>query len=245
VGIVCALSAEARALGPVKELEPPLAVLDDGTLLAVNGMGWAAAAAAASALAGAGAAALISFGLAGGLDPVLEPGAILLPAQILSPEDAPIATAGPWRVRLERAFAPQGLAALVASGPLLTSRRAIASVAAKGALFRDSGAVAVDMESYAVAQVALAQGLPFLAVRVIVDAAGDSLPQAVAVAADAAGKLRPWRLIGALIRSPAELAPLLRLARRFRAAHHSLAAAARALALAPPVLHAGAEASGP
>jgi hopanoid-associated phosphorylase len=218
--------------------DAPLAVLADGTLLAVNGMGCAAAAAGASALVGAGAGALLSFGLAGGLDPGLKPGAILLPAQILSPDGAPIATAGSWRARLEQAFASQGLVALVARGPLLTSQRAVASVAAKSALFRASGAVAVDMESYAIAQVAVANGLPFLAVRAIVDGADDSLPQAVAVAADAAGRLRLWRLIGALVRAPAELASLLRLARRYRAASHSLSAAARALPLAPPLLRA-------
>ena len=228
MGIVCALTAEARALGPMKPRNAPLAVLDDGTLLAVNGMGCAAAAAAASALVGAGAGALVSFGLAGGLDPALDPGAVLLPVRILSADGAPIATTGSWRARLEQALAPQ---AFVAHGPLLTSPRAIASVEAKSTLFRKSGAVAVDMESYAIAQVALEAGVPFLAVRVIVDGAADSLPHAVAAAADAAGELRLWRLIGALVRAPAELAPLLRLARRYRAARHSLATVAHALAL--------------
>jgi hopanoid-associated phosphorylase len=228
VGIVCALAAEARALGPMQPRNAPLAVLDDGTLLAMNGMGCAAAAAGASALVGAGVGALLSFGLAGGLDPALRPGAVLLPAQILSPDGVPIATAESWRARLEQALAPQ---ALVARGPLLTSPRAIASIEAKSALFRQSGAVAVDMESYAIAQVALEAGLPFLAVRVIVDGAGDSLPHAVAAAADAAGELRLWRLLRALVGAPAELAPLLRLARRYRAASHSLKSVAHALAL--------------
>ncbi len=244
MGIVCALAAEARAFGPIDPSSAPLATRDDGTLLAVSGMGCMAAAAAAGALVGAGAGALVSFGLAGGIDPALAAGAVLLPAQILSPDGAPIATTGSWRARLERALVPQGLAALVARGPLLTSPRAVASVAAKSALFRDSGAIAVDMESYAVAQVALAEGLPFLAVRVVVDGAADRLPHAVAVAVDAAGKLRLWRLAGALLRAPAEVAPLLRLARRYRSANRSLAAVARALALAPPEFRVRAERPG-
>ena len=118
-------------------------------------------------------------------------------------------------------------------------------MAAKGALFRATGALAVDMESYAVAEVARAQGLPFLAVRVIVDGAGDGLPRPVAAVADGAGPLNVWRLIGAMARAPSDLAPLLRLARRYRAASRSLAAVARAGSLAPRVFGAGPDASGP
>jgi len=119
----------------------------------------------------------------------------------------------------------------VAGGALLSSPQAIASVVAKRTLFRETGAVAVDMESYAIAELACAHRLPFLAVRVIVDRATDELPRAVAASADAAGPLRIWRLMSALARTPSELAPLLRLARRYRAASRSLAAVARVSAL--------------
>ena len=45
----------------------------DGTLVAIAGMGGTAAAAAACKLVEAGAAALVSWGMAGGLDPALWP----------------------------------------------------------------------------------------------------------------------------------------------------------------------------
>jgi adenosylhomocysteine nucleosidase len=241
VGIVCALRAEARHLGPTKRRQAPLAVLADGTLLAVNGMGAGAAAAGARALIDAGAGALVSFGLAGGLDPALAPGAILLPRAVFTGDGAPIATARAWCERLETALNPRSP---VAHGALLTSTHAIATVAAKDALFRATGAVAVDMESYAIGQVAQAHRIPFLAVRVIVDGAGDRLPRPVAAAADGSGSLSLWRLLGALARAPSELASLLRLARRYRAASRSLAVVARARSLAPPVFGAGPGAAG-
>jgi hypothetical protein len=100
-------------------------------------------------------------------------------------------------------------------------------------LFRATGAAAVDMESVAVGEVAERHGLPFIAVRVIVDSATDVLPRAVAAAADNEGHLQIWRLIGALALAPNELAPLIRLARRYRAANRSLAAIARTGSLAP------------
>jgi adenosylhomocysteine nucleosidase len=120
----------------------------------------------------------------------------------------------------------------VTGGKLLTSAQAIDAVADKAAAFRDTGAVAVDMESLAVAQVAAAHRLPFMAVRVIVDTAADRLPQAV-MAASHGGQVRIWRLIGGLARAPVELAPLLRLARRYRIARRSLAAVGRAVLLTP------------
>jgi adenosylhomocysteine nucleosidase len=224
VGIVCALATEARYLGPKGGGHQSPATLADGTLLVVSGMGLPAAAGAARTLIDAGATALASFGLAGGLDPALEAGAIFLPSEVISLDGAAIATASHWRQGLSRAIAARHP---LAHGRLLSSPRMVASVDDKAALFRDTGAVAVDMESHAIAQVARARELPFIAVRVIVDSAADVLPRAVTTAA-AAGHLRAWRLIGALALAPAQLAPLLRLARRYRAASRSLAAVARA-----------------
>jgi adenosylhomocysteine nucleosidase len=162
--------------------------------------------------------------MAGGLDPALAAGTIFLPDEVISPEGTTIATARDWRERLASALATQRP---VTQGRLLTSRTAVGSPAAKATLFRTTGALAVDMESLAVAEVASAHQLPFIAVRVIVDSAADALPQAVTAAADNEGHLQIWRLIGALARTPADLAPLLRLARCYRAANRSLAAVAR------------------
>ena len=107
-------------------------------------------------------------------------------------------------------------------------------MAGKAAAFRDTGAAAVDMESLAVAEVAAAHGLPFLAVRVIVDTAGDALPAAV-LAATRSGRVHIGRLIGALALAPAQIPGLLRLAQRYRAASRSLAALARVGPQAPGV----------
>jgi hopanoid-associated phosphorylase len=205
-------------------------------------MGCAAAELGARALLDAGAGALASWGMAGGLDPALAAGTILLPEAVIGVDGGSIATAQHWRERLESALRASHP---VARGSLLTSVRAIASVADKAALFRDTGAAAVDMESLAVARVARSRALPFIAVRVIVDGAADALPRAVTNAADSAGHLQLWRLIGALALAPADLAPLLRLARRYRAASRSLAAVARAGSLAPHAFAAAPDIGGP
>jgi adenosylhomocysteine nucleosidase len=230
VGVVCALAAEARHLGPATRRHEPLIRLADGTLLAVSGMGSSAAAQSAQALVDAGATALASWGMAGGLDPALAPGTIFLPSEVISSGGMSVTTAYHWRERLGSALAAQRP---LTHGRLLTSPKAIGSQAEKAISFRETGAVAVDMESLAVAEVAATHQLPFIAVRVIVDSAADALPRAVTAAADSEGHLQIWRLMGALARTPADLAPLIRLARRYRVANRSLAAVARVGSLAP------------
>jgi adenosylhomocysteine nucleosidase len=184
----------------------------------------------ARSLIEAGATALASWGMAGGLDPTLSAGAILLPTEVVGPDGRIINTEPGWRNRLSAAVAAH---APVRSGRLLTTPRAIGSVADKAELFKTTGAVAVDMESAAIGAVAEQHQLPFMAVRVVVDSAADVLPRAVTAAADNEGHLQIWRLIGALALAPNELAPLIRLARRYRAANRSLAAIARMGSLAP------------
>lgn len=195
-----------------------LALLGEGSLLALSGIGHTAAAAAAQALVDAGASALMSFGMAGGLDPALKPGSVVIPRELLAADGARYAACRSWRERVASAISPL---CAVTEGNLLTSTQAIDTPAEKAAALRRTGAAAVDMESAAVAEVAAKHHLPFIAVRVIVDTAADFLPRAV-VAASRAGRVRFGRLIGGLILAPREIAALLRLAKRYRIAMRSL-----------------------
>jgi adenosylhomocysteine nucleosidase len=111
----------------------------------------------------------------------------------------------------------------------------IAGVAAKAAARRETGAVAVDMESSAVAEVAAASHVPFMAIRVIVDTALDAIPASVTAAGES-GQIQIGRLLLGLARSPGDVVPLVRLARRYRAAMGSLRAVGKLGRLAPPAM---------
>jgi adenosylhomocysteine nucleosidase len=230
LGIVAALTAEARALGPAMRRGDALASLADGTLLVVSGMGPAAAGQGARRLVEAGAGALISWGVAGGLDPALVAGTLLLPSEVASAEGEVFLTARDWRERLCTALAASHP---VCAGRLLTCREPIGSSADKAIAFRQTAAAAVDMESVAVAEVAARHGLPFLAVRVIVDAAADALPRGLIAAAAGTGAVPVGRVLGSLVRAPGDLPALIRLVRRYRAARRALSIVARSGALAP------------
>ena len=229
VGIIAALESEASTLGPAVRRRDGLSSLGDVALLAVGGMGGIGAAMAARSLIDAGAAGLMSYGLAGGLDPSLRAGCLVLPSEVISREGAQFLTSVEWRERLHRIIAGQRP---VVAGKLLTDATPIGAVADKANAFRETGAVAVDMESLAIAEVAAAHSLPFIAVRVIVDTARDVLPRAV-VAASSGGQLNVPRLIGGLAAAPLDVFALIRLAQRHRAATRSLAAAVRAGLLTP------------
>jgi adenosylhomocysteine nucleosidase len=225
VGVVAALAAEARALGPSmpKGGDPPLselAAFSDGALLAVSGIGRDAAERAARALIDAGVAALMTFGMAGGLDPALSAGSVVLPCELISADGTRFLASQSWRERVAAAVSPLRA---VSAGHLLTSTHAIDTPAGKSAAFRDTGAVAVDMESATVAAIASDHNLPFIAVRVIVDTAADTLPRAV-VNASRLGKVQIGRLIAGLILAPGEIGALIRLARRYHIAMSSLSA---------------------
>jgi adenosylhomocysteine nucleosidase len=236
IGIVSALAAEARTLGPAARHGTELRRLADGALLAVSGIGEGAAAAAARRLVLAGATALASFGMAGGLDPALICGAVLLPEEVVTREGAAVAvTDGPWRQRLRASLPPSSIAC---GGRLLASERPIGDPQATAAAWRESRAAGVDMESAAIAQVAGQAGLPFLVLRVIVDTASDQLPAAV-IAASCGGRLRVGRLLAQLLRAPQDVGALIRLSARYRIAKGALSAVAHPGSAARRALVAG------
>jgi adenosylhomocysteine nucleosidase len=225
VGVVAALKVEARALGPSmpKGGDPPfseLAAFSDGALLAVSGIGRDAAERAARSLVDAGVASLMTFGMAGGLDPALKAGSVVLPCELIAADGSRFAASRSWRERVAAAVSPLRA---VSAGNLLSSARAIDTPADKSAAFRATGAAAVDMESAAVAAIASLHNLPFIAVRVIVDTAADTLPRAV-VNASRAGRVQIGRLMTGLILSPGEIGALIRLVQRYRIAMRSLRA---------------------
>jgi hopanoid-associated phosphorylase len=215
-GVVAALDFEARSLGPRRAQ----------ALVCVSGIGAENAARAARELAAAGAGGLLSWGVAGALDPSLHCGTAVLPLEVLRAQRR-FPTDPAWRQRVTAAL--QGHVPQV-GGALLTSEVAVAASALKARLFEHSGAAAVDMESAAIAEVAAQFGLPFLALRVILDTAHDSLPDSVLrsfAAGNAAGSAPARPRVWPLLRAPADWGRLLRLAAQYRTAGRALAACAR------------------
>jgi len=219
-GIVAALTAEARTLKKpgTRPDSGPVQTLPDGNLLVISGMGPAAATQAAGLLLAAGARSLLSFGLAGALDPALQPGTVLLPDTVTDGSGAMHPTFGPWRDRLAALYEGQGSA----RGTLLSVPEALSTATAKSQARSRSGACAVDMESFAIARVAAEAGVSFAVARVVVDTAVDTLPRSARLATGPHGEVHYGRLVWGLMRAPSEIPALVQLWRRYRTAMRSL-----------------------
>lgn len=201
---------------------------DDGVatlVLKQSGPGPANAAGAARAAARSGAAALLSFGLAGGLDPDLAPGTVVIPERIILATGDALETDSAWRERIAAALGP-GL--VTDQGALLTVDTPLDTPARKARAAETSGAVAADMESGAIAAVAAEAGLPTVAIRVVTDGASDSLPPGVERWIDATGRRRAAPIAAAVLR-PSQWSVLARLSRRHRVAQRALTRVARQL----------------
>lgn len=146
---------------------------------------------------------IISIGIAGALASGLTPGRWIVARAIFDNGES-ISTDPAWTSRL--------IARLpgAATGVLLGTNAMVAEAAQKAALHQATGADTVDMESHIVARVAGRHGLPFVAARVISDAAGRTLPPAAKVGMRPDGMMDLPAVWRSLLREPFQLPALIR-----------------------------------
>lgn len=184
-----------------------------GWPIGIGGGGSAGAEAAARAMLRDGAGSLVSLGLAAGLDPSLRPGTIVIPAEVIH--------------RGVRFQADPALAQRLGGDDgrtILGLDQVVVTAAEKLRLWHETGAVAADMESGAVARVARDEGVPFAALRVICDPADRTLPPAALIALDGQGTIGLGRVIASVLRRPGQIPALLRLAADAATARRALRA---------------------
>lgn len=200
----------AACLGVVVGMEAEAALVRAAMPAARVGISGATAEGARAAvddLVRQGVEALLSFGLAAGLDPDLRPGAVLVPRHVRLP-DGRLLAAAPWLL----AWLGDGRPDRV-STDLLHSDDIVATAGRKGALFRSTGCAGLDMESGFVAEGAVRAGLPFAVLRVVCDPAGRSLPPAAVLALQPDGGIGLGGILLSVLRRPVQIPALIALGR--------------------------------
>jgi adenosylhomocysteine nucleosidase len=218
------MTAEARSLIVEPAVTDGLIHLGEGILVKLSGIGPLRAGEAAKSLLEHGATALLSWGCAGALVSTLSPGSLVLASSVIGADQSSYSSDPTWHGRLLNRL--KGCIDLH-QGPLAESGTVLRSSKEKRALVERTRAIAVDMESAAVARAAQGAHASFMAVRAIADSADMAIPQSSVGAVDEFGELKLLRLLKELIRQPFELFAMIRLSRNFRAAQVTLAKVAR------------------
>jgi hopanoid-associated phosphorylase len=168
----------------------------------------------------AGCTALLSFGVAGGLDPALVSGTLVLAESVIGPDGAKFSTDQLWRSAVAADLNAADIDFVTGTG--LGVDEAIFHPEPKQLLFDGTKALCVDMESHSVMQVAREHRVPWLVIRVIADSAEDILPEIAMAVVDAGGGIRYGALAARLVRQPSEITDLISLWRISRRAFSGL-----------------------
>lgn len=139
---------------------------------------------------------VLTCGFAGGLDPALPLGSVLLDADADFPLSARLAAAG------------------ARTGTFHCADHVAVTVAQKAALRRSTGADAVEMESSVIRAACRERSIPGATLRVISDTANEDLPLDFNALMTPDYRMNFLKLAGQLVRSPGKIPELMRFQKR-------------------------------
>ena len=221
-GIVVALPEELSTLTPTKLTKGISRFISNNVLVVYSGTGSVNASSAAENLITQGATKLISWGCAAALSESLKPGDLILANELISTEESKVIVlnvCANWHRQTTELLASF---VKVNSGCLAESKYIVSSSVDKKKIHTNTNAIALDMESIAIAQIANQHTLPFLAIRVIADPVDMNLPLAITHSLNQQGEVVLRKLLCFLVLHPFELPGLIRLGLYFNSAKKTL-----------------------
>jgi adenosylhomocysteine nucleosidase len=154
---------------------------------------------------------VISAGTCGALAPDLPVGSLVIPEAVIGPDGARLATAL--------------VAPLVRAGSLLTVADVVHTAGEKARLWIETGAVAVDTESFVLLAWARSLGVPAAVIRGVSDAATSGVPPDLAALVQPGGQVSRVLAMRAILTRPRALADAIALGRGTGVALRAVAAA--------------------
>jgi adenosylhomocysteine nucleosidase len=147
--------------------------------------------------------AAISFGLAGGLDPALRPGHMLIAEHVVG--DRTLQAHGDLGRALHSVLGKKAI-----RGALAGAEAVVATPHAKAALRAQTNAHAVDMETHIVAEFAARGNVPWGALRAVCDPAGRALPPLATAGLKPDGGIDFAATLKSVARNPLQVPALIR-----------------------------------
>lgn len=235
--VVAAMPEEVARILPPAASSPRSAVVTCGfggrpIAIAVTGEGDVCAARGIHrALAQVRPSAVVAIGFSGALRTGLEPGALIVAAEVRRQRDTFAASGPAMRRAAELTGARPGV--VITHQHVLTAARDKARLAATLPAACALPAV-VDLESASYVAAAVRARLPWLVLRAVSDLADESLPRILGRCRDARGAMRRRAIVGRSLLTPWIWPALWKLQRRSRVAAESLAAGVEALVASWP-----------
>ena len=224
-GIIVALPNEISSLTSKKANKRDCIFINDSTVIACSGADPENAATAAQLLINKGAKRLISWGCAAALKANLHPSDLVIPQTLLTERHEELTIASPWLNKVLDQLSSLN----PYTGSLVESSFIVADSEEKKVIYKQTRAIALDMESVAVARMAIQNNLSILVIRCIADPVSMNLPKAVSYALNDQGDIKLVKLLWFLLTHPTELPGLIKLGLHFNAAKNKLKLVARHL----------------
>ncbi len=234
-GIIVALSEELSTLKTLPNglwergmRRGKFIFITDDIILMYSGAGAENARKAAEFLVSKGVTQLISWGCAAALSPDLKMGDLVLADSLLNSDGLEMPVNAAWHQHAKTILGSQ---VAIYKGALIASDKIISTAKEKQALHEKTGAIALDMESIAIAEIAQHYALPFLAIRAIADPASMDLPLAISKSLNEHGEVDIPKIIASLVFNPKEIPHLIQLAQYFQLAKNTLSNVAKQIPL--------------
>ena len=190
-----------------------------------------------------GANLLISVGIAGGIDPDLVPGSVIIADSVIYACDS---NSNQYslghKTSLLNAYKELETDPVLSNiiekslpfrswrGPIIGADIPITRPEHKKEIFRKTSTLACDMESHVVGQVAVSAGIPFIVIRVISDPSNRHIPFAAISCIKSTGQVSIAKFFAGLALRPWDVRHFFHLALGSRVAHRQLRCVARAIA---------------
>lgn len=218
-GIIVATPQELKSLCS-KKINPGLPhFLRDDLVIILSGVGAKAAEKAALQLVDMKVSRIISWGAAGGIKASVVTGTLVIPEFVIDQENNIYCSDHNFNKQLMTKL-PAGL--LITTDPLFGESTLLNSQHEKESIHQITKAVAVDMESGAIARVAAENKLDFNVIRSISDDVYTKVPQSITRAIDPNGQIHSFSLLSNLLFSPQDWISIIQLAKGFWKAKKSL-----------------------
>ncbi len=228
-GIVVALPEELATLTSKRLKKGSIEILNDKLWVIYSGAGEKNARLASELLVDNGVRRLISWGCAAALDSALQSGHLVLAVSCIDAQQVGIEIDNKeWVNHVQSSMDRQ---ITIHCGKLAESKRIVETTEDKTQLGKTTGAIALDMESTAIAKVASLNGIPFMTIRVIADTLIMNLPKSVGYVLNEQGEVVLKKLLLFLLLHPNELHGLIKLGFAFNAAKKTLKCIARDIQL--------------